>query len=295
MAKRKTAEERALERKELEAAISNDVLNQEFKSVTLEDENIVAQDSLLSGNTIDRGYSSGQNIEVIGNLPNSVAVPTDEKIVVDLTGGGGGSMESEFDAASGGQPQDGSTPVGVYQDHSEEDKKEQKILSNNFADTIIDGYKLLVDMLREGMKKTEEKYQFKAIQGKFNMKALDFQIDLGGGSYVTYREFTSFWNENLDTLMRLDPAVEKDMRDILKRIALKRGLGMSDETRLVMIFAQDTIPKVIGLLDMQKVIKNVEANVLKMVASGMIQQQMATPKKQPSAEPINEQFKEQGE
>ncbi len=257
MAKRNT-EEKAAERNAMLAALES-----EFASA----ENTQAEliDPLMSAQTVDRGYSKGESIDVIGNIPNSVEMPQAEKIVIDLN-------QSQNNENLGNSESQNSEPKekAIYQDMSDEDKKEQKVLSNNFADSIVDGYKFLTDMLRDGLKKTEAKYQFKAIQGKFNMKALDFHIDMGGGTSITYREFVEYWNQNLDDLMRLNPDVEKEMRDVLKRIAMKRGLGMSDEARLAALVIQDAAPKVIGLLDMSKVLKNVEQNVLRMVAKQSI-------------------------
>lgn len=203
-------------------------------------------DPLHQSDTVKRDYATGERISVMGgDVPYSVQDPTTDNVI-------------EIDLSETEQKEDNNKISGDNTNPTDSS------LSVNFADSVVDGYVLLCNVVKEGVKRTPEGYRMRSIQGKFDMRALQYKIDLGEDT-VTFAEFTEFINDNIDEVMAVNPEVESEMRELLGRISNKRGLGMSDEQRLIFVVAQDIIPKTVGLIRLNKTIRNIEKNILKSI------------------------------
>lgn len=214
-------------------------------------------DNPLFEPVIERDYSGVKNIEVQGIIPDSMPEPENDRITVDFNE----APSPNFDEYEGDtEPKQ----KAVFDEEMGGlDKKEQKILASNFSDTVVDGYKLLIQLCKDGFQKTKESYQAKAIQGKFNMGVMDMPVDVGAGSMIKFSDFISSYNEMITETMVLDPDKEKEMRELLKRISISRGIGMSDETRLTFMVIEDAGTKIFSLIAANKMIKNVETYIMK--------------------------------
>jgi hypothetical protein len=230
------------------------------------------QNPLLMAGTMERGYAEGEdNVDVIGNIPSSIPEPEEQRTVIDFTESHV-NLDAEGneinDLQDGGQDKKPPLTVGdgMHQDISDEEKKQQKIMTGNAADTAIDLYKGLISLGKSWGQRTPESYQAKAMQGKFDMRVLDEPIPHCDGA--TLNKFLPAYNSQIEEGMQLDPKTETEMRTVLKRIALKRGLGMSDEARFGMLMLQDAGSKISLLYSSNKMLKNIESMLAENIKNG---------------------------
>lgn len=293
--KKKTPEDRLAEAESLKNAMDgrgNEITDTDLLS-----------NPLFTAAVVERDYSGGKdNLDVIGHIPDSIPEPEIEKQVVNFNEIENQTSENgeynEFGASVNGSQEQ----KKVYNEQmGEEEKKEQRVMSNNFSDSIIDGYKLIIDLIKNNSKRTKEGYQWKAIQGKFDMRTLSASVDLGEGVLLPFGEFIESYNEQIEIIMQLDPTKEKEMRDLLKRIAVKRGLGMSDEMRLTLLVAEDVLTKSVTMYNLNKTLKNIESFLFKQVQMGTASfgdtrpNQEQKPQQQKATTIENVEIKERGE
>lgn len=216
-------------------------------------------DPMFQAAVKERDYSSGK-MDIIGDAPFSTPEPDNISPVLDLT-------DIPLDSTLDEKVQSSEDSKTKISDDSEDNysKSDQKEFAINASDTIVDIYKLAIDLALEGMTKTREKYQLKAIEGKFDMRVLQQKIDFGDGTNCTWEEFCHSYNEELKQIMVLDPEKEKELREILKRVSMSRGIVMSDEMRLIFVFGEDVINKLFRLIALNKTVKNIEKVMLRQV------------------------------
>jgi hypothetical protein len=251
--KKQTEQEKQEDALKMQAAMSGQNLDN--------DDDLLQNDPAFQHAIIEREYSSGKNIDVVGDIPYSTAEPEDSRPVLDLTS----IPEAEtFDNNASGAGEGGERRV-FDESMSDESKAEQKVLAGNFSESIIDVYKLAIEIAKNGMKKTKEKYQQKALEGKFEMGVMRTLVDFGDGEACTFEEFISGYNDQVSEILSLDPEKEKEMRALLKRIAIKRGLGLSDEARLGIMVAEDVLTKAAMIFNLSKTMANIEKNQLRIL------------------------------
>lgn len=247
-------------------------------------------DPLLSAPIVEREYSGKNAFDVHGETPISVEEPEQGKIVVDADGSGTDEDDEEipipedYDDEDEEEPQQTqqrqARPQPQYEEPEFEedglDAKTKRQMASNVADTIVDGYKFLLTGGKNLAQRPREWYQMKAIQGKFDMRVLDFRVDVGGGNMVKYGDFVENYNEMVDNVMVLDKDKEKRMRTLSKRVCEKHGLGMSDEWTLGLLVGGDIIEKAGLLFQQHRMLSNVETYVTKMFQKQMAQQRAET-------------------
>ena len=247
-------------------------------------------DPLLSAPIVEREYSGKNAFDVHGETPISVEEPEQGKIVVDADRSGiddeddGIPMPEDYDNENEEESQQTqqrqARPQPQYEDPEFEDDgldaKTKRQMASNVADTIVDGYKFLLTGGKNLAQRPREWYQMNAIQGKFDMRVLDFRVDVGGANMVKYGDFVENYNEMVDNVMVLDKEKEKRMRTLSKRVCEKHGLGMSDEWSLGLLVGGDIIEKAGLLFQQHRMLSNVETYVTKMFQQQMTQQRAET-------------------
>lgn len=246
-------------------------------------------DPLLSAPIVEREYSGKNAFDVHGETPISVEEPEQGKIVVDTDGSGNDEDDEEIPTPEDYDDEDEEEPQQTQQRQPKQpqyeepefeddglDAKTKRQMASNVADTIVDGYKFLLTGGKNLAQRPREWYQMKAIQGKFDMRVLDFRVDVGGGNMVKYGDFVENYNEMVDNVMVLDKDKEKRMRTLSKRVCEKHGLGMSDEWTLGLLVGGDIIEKAGLLLQQHRMLSNVETYVTKMFQKQMAQQRAET-------------------
>ena len=247
-------------------------------------------DPLLSAPIVEREYSGKNAFDVHGETPISVEEPEQGKIVVDADGSGTDEDDEEIPTPEDYDDEDEEEPQQAQQRQARQqpqykepefeddglDAKTKRQMASNVADTIVDGYKFLLTGGKSLAQRPRDWYQMKAIQGKFDMRVLDFRVDVGGGNMVKYGDFVENYNEMVDNVMVLDKDKEKRMRTLSKRVCEKHGLGMSDEWTLGLLVGGDIIEKAGLLFQQHRMLSNVETYVTKMFQQQMAQQRAET-------------------
>lgn len=248
-------------------------------------------DPLLSAPIVEREYSGKNAFDVHGETPISVEEPEKGKIIVDTDGSSIDEDDEEihnpedYDDDDEEEPkqqreQQRKTRQPQYEEPEFEDDgldpKTKRQMAGNIADTIVDGYKMLLAGGKNFSQRPRDWYQMKAIQGKFDMRVLDFRVDVGGGDMLKYGNFVDRYNEMVDNVMVLDKEKEKRMRTLSKRVCEKHGVGMSDEWTLGLLVGGDIFEKAGLLFQQHRMLSNVETYVTKMFQQQMAQQREET-------------------
>ena len=227
-------------------------------------------DPLLGSPVIQRDYSGKGAFEVNGQMIDSVEEPEQKKIMVNMDGTPTEEdEESEEPEDFDGEREEPKRVRKTAERPVEEeyeipdgepslDSKTMAQMAGNMADFIVDGYKTLLSVGKAVGKRTREDCQMEAIQGKFDMRVLDFKVDVGNGDYIKYGDFLESYNEMTDAIMVLDKDKEKKMRELTKRVCKKHEVGMSDEWSLALLFGGDVVQKGVLIVKQRKMMKNVE-------------------------------------
>lgn len=276
MAKRKKSEikQEKTEKVENIENVATETTKEEKPFETTETaDNMENIDPLLSAPIVEREYSGKNAFDIHGETPISVEEPQNGKIIVDADGSG--YEENEEIQTSDDEEQEYGETQKQKQERQQQytepqadddglDPKTKRQMASNIADTIVDGYKMLLEGGKNIAKRPKEWYQMKAIQGKFDMRVFDFKVDVGGGEMVRYGNFVNNYNEIVDGVIELDKEKEKRMRILSKRVCEKHGVGMSDELTLGLLVGGDLLQKVGLLFQQHKMLNNVENYVTKM-------------------------------
>ena len=248
-------------------------------------------DPLLSAPIVEREYSGKNAFDVHGETPISVEEPEKGKIIVDTDGS---SIDEDDEEIPNPEDYDDDNEEGRKQQREQQrkprqpqyeepefeddglDPKTKRQMAGNIADTIVDGYKMLLAGGKNFSQRPRDWYQMKAIQGKFDMRVLDFSVDVGGGDMLKYGNFVDRYNEMVDNVMVLDKEKEKRMRTLSKRVCEKHEVGMSDEWTLGLLVGGDIIEKAGLLFQQHRMLSNVETYVTKMFQQQMAQQRAET-------------------
>ncbi len=240
---------------------------------------------LFDGTPIEREYSNSSSIKIEGSVPvDGVPVPEEKPLTVNFDTPVNPQYDSDGDEPTqppnnnGGSPNSATNPTypnsdegnkpnnnGMFDpEFAEKDKKVQNFEAGNLADGLVDMLKQLYAGISTICKKDIDRLQFKAAMGKFNMAVLNAKIDLGS-AVVPMKEFIEYYNSQVETTMVLSPEREEQLRILLKRIAKKRGLGLSDEGMLIWILIQEfleKVPTMWGLSSMMNAILKNQENIL---------------------------------
>lgn len=252
-------------------------------------------DPLLSAPIVEREYSGKNAFDVHGETPISVEEPKKGKIIV----GTDEETEDKEEESQQRQPEQAEYEEADF-DNDGLDQKTKRQMAGNIADTIVDGYKILLEGGKNLAQRPKEWYQMKAIQGKFDMRVFDFKVDVGNGDMVRYGSFVNNYNEMVADVMVLDKEKEKRMRTLSKRVCEKHGLGMSDEWTLGLLVGGDLVQKVGLLFQQHRMLNNVEAYVTKLFQQQLNKQRAERDRmnevrqayKTPSEQPKEEEPKE---
>jgi hypothetical protein len=210
-------------------------------------EQTTTQNPIFAAPLKERSYASGQDIEVEGEMPDEIAAPTQrrQKVVFGDTSSTGAPSFQDDNVFSTERNDDGSGEETPLSD------KEKDVMSGNIADTMVDGLKTVYGFVGAAVKKDENSLMFKAAQGKFDMRILEMQINMGG-EFVSVKDFLCNYNSTVDELMQLAPDTEAELRECLRRIAKKRDMGMSDESRILMIMATEVATKGFAMYNLSR-------------------------------------------
>lgn len=229
-------------------------------------ETITDVKSPLLVDVIERDYAK-DNSRFIGDIPDSVPVPRNERPVIDLRSADEAPTSAEQFKQSSQQPQQPRQPINPS--FGEMPKKAQKESSRKLAKTIVSAYANINNVVREHIVKTDvAKLQMKAIKGEFDMDALNVELPISETETVTVGSIISDTNSSADDIFTCSDEFNEETEDLLTEVLNEKGVGMTPMQRLVWLYVEDIGKKGIsawGIWKTNKEILNTAMQILSQV------------------------------
>jgi len=126
---------------------------------------------------------------------------------------------------------------------------EKKRGAEGMANAFIQGYSILCKQGAKWVMIKPEKVQRLVMEGKINA---DVMYQMPGGVMATAPDIINSYNAEMSEVMEVSDEFVDQVRPLLVRIFMKRGLGMSDEAQLMWIVGQDIFSKGVILFQIKK-------------------------------------------
>jgi len=157
---------------------------------------------------------------------------------------------------------------GVFDESvSDLDDKDKQFAHENLVDTVLGGYEMLHTFARRWATLTEEKLIEKERKGEIDLR---MQIMVSPVQSLPLFEFVGNYNKQVEETLTVDEEFVEKVRPIMVRIAAKRGLGMTDEQNLMVMFGKDILEKGMQVVGFKKSLNN----ILEMTYEAYKQQQV---------------------
>ena len=175
---------------------------------------------------------------------------------------------------------------------SDLDSDDKKFAHENLVDTVLGGYDMLHTFGKRWASITEEKLIEKEKKGEIDLR---MQIMVSPVQALPLFEFVENYNKQVEDTLTVDEEFVEKVRPIMVRIAEKRGLGMTDEQNLMVLFGKDILEKGMQVIGFKKSL----TNILDLTYQNFKQQQSHNfnsppppqegppPQTQPMEEPMN--------
>ena len=159
----------------------------------------------------------------------------------------------------GGYPEDSEITEdempGVFDETvSDLDDKDKQFAHENLVDTVLGGYEMLHTFARRWATLTEEKLIEKEKKGEIDLR---MQIMVSPVQSLPLFEFVGNYNKQVEETLTVDEEFVEKVRPIMVRIAAKRGLGMTDEQNLMVMFGKDILEKGMQVVGFKKSLNNI--------------------------------------
>ena len=161
-------------------------------------------------------------------------------------------------------------PIGGYPEDMEEgeveapnvfdervsdlDAEDKKFAHENLVDTVLGGYEMMHTFARRWATLTEEKLIEKEKKGEIDLR---MQIMVSPVKALPLFEFVQNYNKQVEETLTVDEEFVEKVRPIMVRIAEKRGLGMTDEQNLMVLFGKDILEKGMQVVGFKKSLTNI--------------------------------------
>jgi len=150
---------------------------------------------------------------------------------------------------------------------SDLDEGDKKFAHENLVDTVIGGYEMMHTFARRWATLTEEKLIEKEKKGEIDLR---MQIMVSPVQSLPLFEFVGNFNKQVEETLTVDEEFVEKVKPIMVRIASKRGLGMTDEQNLMVLFGKDILEKGMQVIGFKKSLNN----ILEMTYESYKQQQV---------------------
>lgn len=224
--------------------------------------------SPLAENVQEKSYAASDHLESANPIPEPAFVPPsfesqkdffeeDEKEKKTKNNGNGNVNHTEK-----------ITPKPSYSDgfvggDNELSNKEKKRGAEAMATTFIQGYSLLCKQGAKWVMIKQSKVTKLIREGKINPDILYYAP---GNVQATAPQIIEAYNNEMLEIMEVSEDFVEQVRPLLVRIFLKRGIGMSDEAQLMWIVGQDVFMKGTMLFS----IKKQSADFIKSFSTGAV-------------------------
>lgn len=125
--------------------------------------------------------------------------------------------------------------------------KEKSASSEHLAEMILQGYELLCTLVEGAAKFSNRKIRKLELDGDVDFN-LQIQVK---GVVVTLREFVDEFNSEVDGSFSVSQDFRNQAKPVLVRILQKKGIGLTDEQLLLMMFSKDIIVKSMVFFDIK--------------------------------------------
>lgn len=241
-------------------------------------------DPLIESEPIVKDYSTP---DVIGDIENAPEIPEDiiERPTVDLTKDNTATIENEqsFKAkpvakdgentffggskdSDNAQSQYSSPPPSSSKEKKEStmgnpdldeySKKVQKEASKHLAETVVDGYEMVHELVKGYLLKTDEKLIKQALKGKIELDAIDSEIQIGGKVYQI-RRLLHDYNMNIEQVLSVSPEFRQQVLPLLQEEFARRNMGLTPMQRILALVIKDLQPKIVQVTQLVGTMNNV--------------------------------------
>lgn len=131
-------------------------------------------------------------------------------------------------------------------------KKEQDLAASQAAKMIIHGYEWMHQLGNKWLKVSDKKLAKLQADGEINLNAM---IDYDYGKQISARNFFNEYNSQVENLLVVSQEFKDEVTPILERVLSKRGIGMTDENMLLVLFGQDIAVKTMMIFQQKQVVK----------------------------------------
>jgi hypothetical protein len=127
-------------------------------------------------------------------------------------------------------------------------KKETALATQQMAKLILSGYEMLHGFANKAVQISEKKLNKLQADGEINLNAM---VEYSYGQRIRAGDFFQEYNNQAGNLFSVSDEFKEEVTPVLERVLAKRGIGITDENLLVILFAQDLAVKG-GLFFQQK-------------------------------------------
>lgn len=164
-------------------------------------------------------------------------------------------------------------------------QKEKNEASETLSDVILDGYGILHALANRGLMVSEKKLIKLQQKGEIDLNA---QIQYDYGQTMSAGEFFQEYNKQAETALTLSNEFREEVKPVLSKVLAKKGLGLTDEQKLIFLFAKDAGQKAIIAISMRSQL-NQMIEVIKMATTQQPKANQRTYTTPPPTPPKEEQ------
>lgn len=178
---------------------------------------------------------------------------------------------------------------------SELSKKDKNKGAERFADMVISAYEWAHTIGKQLMAISDDSLRKKAAKGKFDLRALDLEIELSedGSQTTTLGEFLEDYNRQLENTLVVSEEFKLQIKPLLINLFVKKGWGLTEEQSLIYTIGEDAVPKIITLVHIKSTVNSLLKSVMTLISQNdnQIKQSVQSsiqkedmPKEQPESE-----------
>lgn len=161
-------------------------------------------------------------------------------------------------------------------------KKETEMAASQMAKLIISGYEWMHKFANKGLQISEKKLLKLQAEGEINLNAM---IDYDYGKKIRAGEFFEDYNKQVEGVLYVSETFKEEVTPVLERVLAKRGVGMTDENYLMVLFAKDIADKSIIFFQFKSQLNGVIESIKQASMSQFAQQAPPPQPRQTSTPP----------
>jgi hypothetical protein len=116
-------------------------------------------------------------------------------------------------------------------------QKEKEEAAKHVTEVVLSGYEMLHQWANKSIRFSERKMQKLERDGE-----IDFSVKIpidARGNLVEAREFINEFNDTNAEILKVSESFKEEVRPVMTRVLAKKGVGMTDEQRLLWLFGKD--------------------------------------------------------